>query len=149
MPIDKSTILLVDDNKDDLIFFDEALSKLDIPYFLFYSPYYSRHVFQLLDEHKINIMFLDINMPGKTGLQFLEEIKADKKYQHIPVVMYSISAREEDIKKSFELGAHLYLVKPYAHFNLVESLRKIFKLDWTTAQPSVSFESFVINLAFA
>src|SRR3954469_22045402 len=96
MPIDKLNILLVDDSKDDLMFFDEALSKLSMDYSLHYSPYYTNYIFRLLDDHAIKIIFLDINMPGKDGLCFLADIKANEKYKHIPVVMYSVSVREED-----------------------------------------------------
>jgi len=148
MPIEKSSILFVDDNKDDFIVFDEALSKLEIPYSILYSPYYVRHIFKLLDEHKINIIFTDVNMPGKSGIKLLEDLKANEKYRDIPVIMYSVSVREEDIAKSYELGAHFYVVKAYSHRNLVEALRKVFKLDWSLAQPATPFEDFVINHAF-
>jgi CheY-like chemotaxis protein len=149
VPLKKTNILLIDDNKDELIFFNEALAELKFPYSLSYSPYYTSHIFQTLEEKKLNILFLDINMPGKSGLHFLADIKADKKFKRIPVIMYSVSVRDEDIEKAYQLGAHHYLVKPYAHHNFVESLRTIFKLDWTIAQPKNTFENFVVNLAFA
>jgi len=149
MPKKSLNILLIDDDKDELASFDAGLGKIHIGYNLFYYSNGVNRIIEYIADKQPDIIFLDINMPGKKGIQFLAELKANKLHQHIPVIMFSVSQREEDIRKSYEAGAHYYLIKPYSQANLIESLKKIFKTDWTTPQPIPPFENFVINLAFA
>lgn len=59
-----------------------------------------------------DIVICDIMMPKMTGMEFLEEIKGDKRTAHIPVVMFSAKAMEEDKLAAFNAGAAEYLTKP-------------------------------------
>ncbi len=61
---------------------------------------------------KIDLILLDINMPGMNGLELLSILKQDKSLKHIPVSMLSTSNDEEDISKARELGACDYMTKP-------------------------------------
>jgi CheY-like chemotaxis protein len=149
MPVKPLNILLIDDDSDEVHFFEAALSRLDIAYNLAHFLNCSDQLTQYLQQQKPDIIFLDINMPGKNGIQFLEELKADSRYQNIPIIMYSVSMRDEDLEKCYQLCAHHYLVKPYTEINFSESLRRLFATDWTQPQPKPSFEDFVINLSFA
>jgi CheY-like chemotaxis protein len=143
----KLNILLIDDERDERILFDEALSDLSLDYNLVQVHTASNEI--LSDCLPVDIIFLDINMPGKNGIDFLKELKADAKYKHIPIVIYSNSASEKDIEAAYCEGAHFFLVKPYAHINYLESLRKIFSVNWKNPQPIPLKDNFVINLAFA
>jgi CheY-like chemotaxis protein len=53
-----------------------------------------------------------MNMPKKNGIQVLEEIKADERLKHIPVVMLTSSTSEKDVKESYGAGAASYVAKP-------------------------------------
>ena len=149
MPVKPLNILLIDDDKEELNFFESALQKIRIAYNLTWQSNCSDELTKFLSEQKPDIIFLDINMPGKNGIQFLSELKADARFQKIPVIMYSVSANSKDLEKCYALGAHYYLIKPYTEINFAESLRKIFSIDWTIPQPKPSFENFTINLSFA
>lgn len=59
-----------------------------------------------------DLILLDLNMPRKDGRQVLAEIKADDELRMIPVVILTTSAAEEDIVKSYNLGANCYVTKP-------------------------------------
>ena len=58
------------------------------------------------------LILLDLNMPKKDGREALEEIKADPELRRIPVVVLTSSTTEEDILRSYDLGASSYITKP-------------------------------------
>ncbi|MBW4495354.1 MAG: response regulator [Oscillatoria princeps RMCB-10] len=59
-----------------------------------------------------DVIFLDLNLPKKSGLEVLREIKSDPQLMRIPVVILTTSAAEEDILKSYSLHANCYITKP-------------------------------------
>jgi two-component system, chemotaxis family, response regulator Rcp1 len=59
-----------------------------------------------------DIIFLDLNMPRKDGREVLSEIKQDPDLRHIPVVVLTTSADEEDVLRSYHLHANCYVTKP-------------------------------------
>ena len=58
------------------------------------------------------IVLLDLRLPKVDGLEVLKELKAHPVYRHVPVVVLTTSAEDRDIKRSYELGASSYIVKP-------------------------------------
>ncbi|OAN46669.1 response regulator [Paramagnetospirillum marisnigri] len=59
-----------------------------------------------------DLILLDLNLPGRTGHEILEEIRADSLLCSIPVVILSTSGAERDIKTAYALGASSYVSKP-------------------------------------
>jgi CheY-like chemotaxis protein len=148
VPKEKLNILLVDDDQHECGYFKEALEKAHIYFELTCCFNVLDDVYYHLLSKEFHVIFLDINMPGENGIKFLKKIKSKEKFKDIPVIMYTVSAHESEIEECYKLGAHYYLVKPYAELNLIESIRKIFETDLTSA-PQPPIENFVINLAFA
>jgi CheY-like chemotaxis protein len=72
-----------------------------------------------------SIVLLDLNMPRKDGREALREIKADPKLRRIPVVVLTTSKEEEDILRSYDLGANSYVTKPVTFSALAESLKTL------------------------
>ncbi len=66
----------------------------------------------IIKENDISVVVLDINMPGKGGIEVLEEIKSSSKYKYIPVIMCSSLSEIESIEKALSLGAMDYFTKP-------------------------------------
>ena len=71
------------------------------------------------------IILLDLNMPKKDGRQALEELKADPELRRIPVIVLTTSSAEEDILKSYDLGANSYIQKPVTFDSLIEVMRTV------------------------
>ncbi len=69
----------------------------------------------------------DINMPNMTGFQLLEQIKADEKLKHLPVLMVTAEARKEDIIQAAQNGAAGYIVKPFTKATLEEKVGNILR----------------------
>jgi CheY-like chemotaxis protein len=69
------------------------------------------------------VILLDLNMPKKDGREALAEIKADPELRKIPVCVLTTSAAEEDIFRSYDLGANSFITKPVTFAGLVEVLQ--------------------------
>ncbi len=75
------------------------------------------------------IILLDLNMPKKDGREVLSEIKADPKLKKIPVVVLTTSKLEEDIIRSYDIGASSYITKPVTFDDLI-SVLKVIRQYW-------------------
>jgi CheY-like chemotaxis protein len=73
------------------------------------------------------LILLDLNMPRKDGREALKEIKADPDLREIPVVVLTTSKDEEDVLKSYGLGANSYITKPVTFEGLVDVVKSLGK----------------------
>ena len=71
------------------------------------------------------LILLDLNMPRKDGREALREIKADPDLRRIPVVVLTTSKAEEDIYRTYDLGANSFITKPVSFEGLVNVMRDI------------------------
>ena len=75
-----------------------------------------------------SLILLDLNMPGKDGLEILSEIKGKDAFRHIPIVIFTTSSFEKDRINCYERGANCFVTKPSAYDKLLASIRSIGKL---------------------
>lgn len=71
------------------------------------------------------LILLDLNMPRKDGREALKEIKAERRLRSIPIVVLTTSKAEEDIVRSYDLGANSYITKPVTFEGLVAVLKTL------------------------
>jgi DNA-binding response OmpR family regulator len=122
------TLLYVDDDTDDLELLADCVLSIDstIQCMLFQrSPEamaYLRSADTLPD-----FIFLDINMPLMNGKQCLQEIRKNDTLKHLPVIMYTTSNEEREIKECYKLGASDFLIKPSNINELIQGLTSIFE----------------------
>ncbi len=74
---------------------------------------------------KPDLVILDIMMPGLTGLEVLEKIRAQAELNSIPVVLLSAKGREIDVKEGIERGATEYITKPFRPAALLECVKRL------------------------
>jgi CheY-like chemotaxis protein len=72
-----------------------------------------------------DLMMIDLNMPKKNGKEILAEVKQHSIYKNIPIIVYTTTSNEADIKKCYELGANTYIVKPTSYEGLREVVSAI------------------------
>lgn len=124
-------ILIVEDNQEDAELVIRALKKNHLANnlihvidgaealdFLFAQGTYSDR-----DCNNVpKLILIDLKMPKINGLEVLEKIKSNLLTKTIPVVILTSSAEDPDIKKSYELGANSYIVKPVEFNNFVKTI---------------------------
>jgi len=86
------------------------------------------------------VILLDLNLPKKSGLDVLREIKADQRTQNIPVIILTISSRDRDIAECRRLGAEAYIVKPVDFQNFSEVTPRL-SLAWVLVKPNGSISA--------
>jgi len=106
-------ILLADDDKDDRFFFERALKTLSQSTQLITVSDGAQLIDYLIknEPHRTDVIFMDLNMPRKNGLECLQEIKEHKNLKHIPVIIYTTSLTDENIDLFYKMGAHYYMHK--------------------------------------
>jgi response regulator RpfG family c-di-GMP phosphodiesterase len=139
-------LLLADDDPDDCVFFKEALSEIPIEVTL-KTVYDGEQLMKLLTENTVelpDVIFLDLNMPRKNGVQCLLELKSNEELKLIPVVVYSTSFEQRIADMLYNNGAHYYICKPPEYLNLRHVIDKaITLLSLSKIQPKK--ENFVLN----
>jgi CheY-like chemotaxis protein len=111
-------ILLVEDSSGDVRLTKEALKEGKVLNNLFVAKdgveaiEFLRHAGQFANAVRPDLILLDLNLPRKSGIEVLEEIKSDPSLKRIPVVILTVSTADEGIIKSYNLHANCYIKKP-------------------------------------
>lgn len=82
---------------------------------------------QKLGIEQINLILTDMNMPYMDGIEFTKQVRANPEISHIPIVMLTTEADEEEKQRAYKAGVDDYLVKPATGEQIVESMKKIIK----------------------
>ncbi|WP_373518009.1 response regulator [Pricia sp.] len=141
------TIALADDDEDDRMFFVEALEELAlrVKVCLFKNGQELLDFLNLSNTEKPDLVFLDLNMPIKNGLECLREIRQNSKLRNVSIAIYSTSSSEKDIEDTFLNGANLYINKPNNFSKLLEALEKALKIDWQYNPPKLNRDTFLLG----
>ena len=130
------TILMADDDQDDCLLVKDAFkeSRLanDLRFvedgedLLDYLYHRGKHA-GVSSSPRPGLILLDLNMPRKDGREALRDIKSDPDLRSIPVVVLTTSKQEEDIYRSYNLGASSFITKPVTFEGLVEVMKSLGK----------------------
>jgi len=139
-------ILLVEDSPSDAMMTREALecsrvvNKLHIADDGVEAMDFLRRKGKYGDAPRPGLVLLDLNLPRKSGLEVLKEIKDDEVLKTIPVLVLTTSKAEEDVVKSYGLHANCYISKPIAFSELAEAVRAVgeFWLSIATLPPDTN-----------
>jgi len=124
MSQNKGFILIVDDEKDITLLTKQFL---ELENYNIISANNGKEALQIMEEHytEIILVLLDIMMPQISGFDVLKKIKANKKYNDILIVLFSVKNFQMDIQKAKELGADGYLPKTISGKNLLDYIKNI------------------------
>ena len=118
------TVWIIDDDEEMIHAIELMLKLLDYGTQHFFSPRPAAQA--LLNGARPDLLLLDINMPGVSGIDFLEFLRRREDFKSIPVVMLSTEAADVTIDQALELGADGYITKPVAIEEMEEALKKAF-----------------------
>jgi CheY-like chemotaxis protein len=133
-PARSITILMADDDDDDRMLAQEALEECRLANDLRFvkdGEQLMDYLFRRGDyadpdsAPRPGLILLDLNMPRKDGREALREIKAEAEFRQIPVVVLTTSKAEEDVYRSYDLGASSYITKPVTFDSLVEVMKAL------------------------
>lgn len=141
-------VSLADDDADDRMLFSEALDEIEIQTSLTMFQDGQELMDHLTTPGIVlpNVIFLDLNMPIKDGMQCLREIKGDPKLRELCVAIYSTSSSEKDIEETFVEGANIYINKPNSFSKLKNAVEKVLQLNWQYHTANLNKENFLLRL---
>jgi len=121
----KKHILLVDDDRDELKIFMDALNQVDSSNVKCTHASAARQALEMLKYLEPDIIFVDFNIPGLNGLGLIEDIKKIKSIQNIPVFLYSTTINAKMEKTARSLGVAGCIEKPNSINKLASELKQI------------------------
>jgi len=128
----KNLLLIDDDTEDQEIFCNAAEQVSDTIHCRPMSN--AKEALQKLEAQEVvpDVIFLDLNMPIMTGMEFLEQIKQMDQLNKIPIVIFSTSASPATIAATRELGATNFVTKPNSFDDLIKILTSLLtiKISW-------------------
>lgn len=141
-------IILADDDEDDRMFFSDAFEELKINTKVQTCNDGVELMNYLNNDESVlpHVLFLDLNMPMKNGIECLEEIKANKRFDDIIIAIYSTSSSEEHIEETFIKGANIYIKKPSDFNELKKVLSYVVTLNWQYHTSGLNKDNFLFRM---
>jgi len=141
-------VLLADDDEDDRLFFRDAFEEIKIRTNVTIvndGVELMNHLTQ--DGTQLpHILFLDLNMPRKTGIDCLLEIKRLAHLKDIAIAIYSTSSSDKDIEETFVQGANVYIKKP-SDFNMLKKiLEQVITINWQYQTSGLNRDNYLLSL---
>ena len=148
MTTDFIYITLADDDEDDRLFFTDAFSelKIDTKVNTFNDGVELMNYLNNTESILPNILFLDLNMPRKNGVECLLEIKENERFNDIAIAIYSTSSSEEHIEETFVNGANIYIKKPNDFNTLKKILSEVVTLNWQYHTSGLNKDNFLLRM---
>ncbi|WP_373494602.1 response regulator [Aquiflexum sp.] len=153
VPLDKAEsqvnnrleIIIADDDEDDQELLAEAISEISSNTNIRLAGNGKDLMKKLRELTLPDLVFLDLNMPLMNGFECLELIKKDPKLKNVPVLIYSTSANPDQIERTFQDGAHLYIQKPSNITELKNIVKKIMDITWDNSALRPTRKEFLLG----
>lgn len=141
-------ILLADDDESDRLLFTVALQEFKINTVV-HTVNDGIQLMEWLDKEDNrlpDLLFLDLNMPRKNGLECLKEIRSNEKLKDISIAIYSTSDNEKDMDETFRNGANVYITKPNDFKMLKQVLEKAVMTAYQYQDQAMKRENFLLRI---
>lgn len=93
-----------------------------------------------------DLVFLDLNLPLKNGIECLRDIRNEELLKDTPIIVYASSKNIRDIDAAYKFGARFYLVKPDTFGKFIKLLKSVFTLLGESVRKQLDKTNFVIRL---
>lgn len=136
------SIVLADDDSDDSFLFNSVFEEINpAPKLTVVED--GNALLHLLNHFVPDLLFLDLEMPYKNGLECLVAIRNSDVLRSLPVVVFSSTTRPANIQTAYDMGADLFFIKPSIFSDLSKAVETILNFDWS--HPSSIKEQYCIN----
>jgi two-component system, chemotaxis family, response regulator Rcp1 len=120
-------VLLAEDNDDHALLIQMALERATQLPVEMHRARNGDEAISMIHSLVPDLILLDLKMPGRSGHEVLEAVKADDELRRIPVAVLTSSDRDEDMARSYGLGGNHFITKPENPLELESKLRSLFK----------------------
>ncbi|OQP67645.1 response regulator [Niastella populi] len=131
MTIQVRNIILADDDEDDCLLFQDVILDLHIIANIITVQNVEK-LLQILANNSNEVpevIFLDMNMPLRDGMECLKEIRKTPHLKNVPVIMISTSSHSQTVEEAFNEGANLFIRKPDSFKKFRSILNYIFTME--------------------
>ncbi len=137
-------VLMAEDDDEDFDLLSDAINELSIEVALARAGN-GDVLMKMLHREIPDMLFLDILMPCRDGKDCLREIRADKKFDDLPVIVYTSLKDMETEEFCYGKGANLFVYKPHSFSELTGVVQRIFSLNWRKVRYFPKRSDFVLN----
>ena len=125
----KENILVVDDEEDilEVVRFNLSREGFDVT-----CAGTGEQALEIVKNQTVDLMVLDLMLPGIDGLDVTRQMKRNPAYSHIPIVMLTAKDKENDVVAGLEVGAEDYITKPFSSSILSARVRAILRRQTQT-----------------
>jgi CheY-like chemotaxis protein len=143
----KYNLLLADDDRDDCIFFRDALDDLPVEINLatVNDGVELMNFLRKNSPETPDLLFLDLNMPRKNGFECLTELKSNSQLKNIPVIIFSTSLDMQIADLLYEKGAHHYIRKPNNFLKLKKIINEALTLTSMNNYKQPGKDKFILQ----
>lgn len=120
-------VLLAEDNDDHALLIQMALERASSLPVEVIRARNGDEALSMIHSANADLILLDLKMPGRTGHEVLQAIKADEELRRVPVAVLTSSDRDEDMAQSYGLGGNHFITKPENPLELETKLRSLLK----------------------
>lgn len=135
-------ILIVDDDNEDSEFFTLVVNQID-PAIKVEIATNRDELFEHLRNKIPDLLFIDSFIQQHSGVSSISEIKNDRNWHNLPVIMYTGASDKRNITSAFNAGASAYIIKPQTTSEIKKALQFVFNKDWK--QPGLPKHFYMDN----
>jgi len=139
------SIVFAEDDEDDQFYFREAFHEINKDIQVHFVSD-GNQLMQLLKNFLPDLIFLDLEMPYKNGLECLVELRNNPLLNKLPVIVLSSTMRPANIQTSYEMGANLFIHKSSRYPEYSNCLKQIISMDWN--YPELVREQHCTDMVF-
>lgn len=144
---DQLRIFLAEDDPEDRTFFKDAFDAIRMRHTLtmFEDGSALMEYLNTEDIELPDIIFMDVAMPGLSGMECLRAIRSAGKLSHIVVAIYSVTSSPAKVEKAFVEGANIYIKKPAEFAELRKIIIDVTNRSWQYMTDGLNRKNFVVN----
>lgn len=141
--VDYTDVLLAEDDDDDVYLFTIALHSVMLTSTIRLAKN-GDVLFKELAKKIPDFLFLDIHMPCKNGMDCVREIRQNKVYDAMPVIIFTSEGRQDYVERAFRFGANFWMDKPVNTGELAKKIGKVLSIDWKKQMAYPSLDQYKI-----
>jgi CheY-like chemotaxis protein len=137
-------VLVAEDDKDDFEILADVIKDRSVKVLVTHAEN-GDILMRMIHEKIPDLLFLDVVMPCRDGKACIKEIRADKKFDGLPVIIYTSVRDMDTVEFCFRNGSNMYVLKPETYSEIVDVVDKIFSVQWKKLQYYPTRSGFILN----